>query len=180
MTETSKPETARKIESYIRDNPGVHFSGIVEGLGTAPGQTQYHVFDLLDVGDVVSLKLYGRAHYYLPEYDDSEWEKGALALLRRETPRDVVVYLVNADADADGVKPADVADSLGIARSTLEYHLDRLVEQDIVKKTREENRVRLELEKPEKTVEMLVEVEPPISETMVDRFMRLVDNVMDE
>lgn len=171
-------ETAREIENYIHTNPGVHFSGIVDGLGTAPGQTQYHVFNLIDSGTVVFRKLYGRTHYYPPNLDS--WEQGALALLRRETTRDILIYLVRKNEYGRGVPPGEVADTHCIARSTLEWHLDHLMEQDLVTKNRIDNRVYLELREPKRIVELIGEIEPSVSEKMVDRFIRLFEGMTEE
>jgi DNA-binding MarR family transcriptional regulator len=74
-----------------------------------------------------------------------------------------------------------VAEGLGVARSTLEYHLDRLVEQDLVEKQRgDDDRVALALARPSETLRLLAEVEPSMPERMVDRFTRLLDSLLAE
>lgn len=171
-------ETARLIEGYVQENPGVHFSGIVDGLGTAPGQTQYHLRALVGSDELVKQDLYGRTHYYPPAY--GEWERGALALLRRETARDVLLYLFERSVVGEEVGPRGVADALGIARSTLEWHLDHLVEQNVVVKRRVGNRVYLRLTEPERTIELLREIQPSVPGRLVDRFIRLVDGMLEE
>lgn len=77
--------------------------------------------------------------------------------------------------------PATVADDLGIARSTLEWHLDHLTEQDLVQKQRDSrNRVTLVLARPTETATLLRKITPSLPERMVDRFTRLVDNLLSE
>lgn len=164
-----------RIRGYVASHPGIHFNQLARDLDLATGQLQYHLKKLRRTGDVVSESLYGRTHYYTPEYD--EWERGAVAVLRRETARDVLLYLIEAGPTA----PDPVADTLGIARSTLEWHLDHLVEQDLVEKRRDERgRVTLVLARPEETAAMLRLIEPSIPERLVDRFTRLVDNLVGE
>ncbi|WP_121821012.1 winged helix-turn-helix transcriptional regulator [Halostella salina] len=164
-----------RIADRIADDPGIHFNELVRSLDLAPGQVQHHVKRLLDTDRIVRAHLYGRTHYYPPAVD--EWERRALALCRRETARDTLAALV-----VDGPqRPADVAEDLGIARSTLEYHLDRLVEAGLVRKERDERgRVTLVLDDPERTVHLLETVEPSVSDRLVDRFTRLVDNLLAE
>jgi DNA-binding MarR family transcriptional regulator len=73
-----------------------------------------------------------------------------------------------------------VAEDLGIARSTLEWHLDHLVEQDVAEKKRDERgRVTLVLTRPAATVELLAAVSPSLPERFVDRFARLVDGLLE-
>ncbi|WP_458206084.1 winged helix-turn-helix transcriptional regulator [Haladaptatus sp. NG-SE-30] len=168
-------ETRSRIERCVESRPGVHFNDLVRRSGFAPGQVQYHLRDLLADNRLTSEHLYGKTHYYPPEYD--EWQRSALALLRRETARDVLVSLL----EHESARPATLADELGIARSTLEWHVDHLVKQDLVEKRRDEkNRVRLVPTRPEETARLLAVVTPSLPERMVDRFTRLVDDLLAE
>ncbi|ADD04528.2 ArsR family transcription regulator [Natrialba magadii ATCC 43099] len=167
--------TRRQIRTHVQDNAGIHFNELVRESEFAPGQVQYHIRRLLAADELVRSEFYGRTHYYPPEYD--EWERATLALFRRETARDIVVHLI----EHEPATPAAVADTLGIARSTLEYHLDRLVEQGVVEKTYDErNRVTLRLANAEGTGRLLSTVEPTVPDRLVDRFTRLVDGLLDE
>lgn len=168
-------ETRDSIAAHVRAHPGVHFNELVRRLDLAPGQVQHHLKTLLSRDLIVSERLYGRTHYYPPEYD--VWDRQALALLRRETARDIIAVLL----DAGPSRPATVADDLDIARSTLEWHLDRLIDRRLVTKRRDShNRVTLVLSQPEETVRLLREADPTLLARMVDRFTRLVDRLLTE
>lgn len=168
-------ETRDRIADHVRTRPGVYFNELVRALDLAPGQVQYHVRRLRKAETVIAADLYGQTHYYSPEYD--AWERGTLALLRRETAADVVAVLVLEGP----LSPNVVAARVGIARSTLEWHLDRLVEQGLVEKRRDErNRVTLAPAQPERTAALLKRVHPSLPERMVDRFTRLVDSLLSE
>lgn len=167
-------ETRSRIADAVINRPGIHFSKIVRSLDLAPGQVQYHLERLQNDDSVVVERLYGQTHYYPPTYD--EWERRSLALLRRETAGDIVAHLlVNGPS-----RPTTVADDLDIARSTLEWHLDRLVEHDLVEKRREGNPLTLAVATPEETLDLLRTVEPPLRGRLVDRFTRLVDRLLAE
>ena len=84
--------TRERIAAHVAREPGVHFNELVRALDLAPGQTQYH----LDRLDLTADEWFGRTHYYPPGYN--EWERAALALLRRETAADIVSVLL-----ADGL-----------------------------------------------------------------------------
>lgn len=164
-----------RIYQYVAGHPGVHFNELGRELDLATGQLQHHLKKLRRADEVVAESLYGRTHYYTPEYDD--WERGAVAVLRRETARDVLLYLIEEGPSA----PAPVAADLDIARSTLEWHLDHLIEQGLVGKRRDDRgRVTLTLSRPAATADLLRSIEPSMPERLVDRFTRLVDNLVGE
>jgi hypothetical protein len=66
-------ETRTRTADHIRTHPGIHFNALVRALDLAPGQTQYHLKRLLADNTVVAEHLYGRTHYYPPDYND--WER---------------------------------------------------------------------------------------------------------
>lgn len=166
-------ETRRRIANAIQFHPGIHFNELVRTLDLAPGQVQYHLKQLEDGNEILEEPIYGQTHYYPVEYDG--WERRALALLRRETAGDIVAYLLVNEA----TRPARLADDLEIARSTLEWHLDRLVIHDLVKKQRADGRVTVSLGAPEATVRLLREADPTLQERLVGRFTRLVDRLLE-
>ena len=167
-------ETRRQIRRHVHANAGIHFNELVRESEYAPGQIQYHVRRLLADDELVRNEFYGQTHYYPPEYD--EWERAALALFRRETVREIVVYLI----EYEPTDPATVADELDLARSTLEYHLGRLVDHDVVDKRYDDrNHVTLRLANPDRTAPLLSAVEPTVPDRLVDRFSRLVDSLLD-
>jgi len=158
------------IADHVRAEPGVHFNELVRELDLAPGQTQYHLRRL----NVTSEERFGRTHYFPPGYD--EWERGALALLRRETAADVVAVLL-----ADGpLSAGETADSVGIARSTLSWHRDRLEAAGLVETWPDRGRTLLAVEQPERTARLLDRADPSLPDRLVDRFTRLVDNLVGE
>lgn len=162
-----------RIHEYIATHPGQHFNALARTLDLAPGQVQYHLKKLRRREQVVEERLYGRTHYYTPEYDARE--RQAIAVMRRETAREILFYLLEHGPS----DPDSVADALGVARSTLEWHLDHLVERTPVEKERDEyNHVTLVVSDPTETVRLLEEIGPSLSDRMVDRFTRLVDDLL--
>lgn len=163
----------RRLEHAITTHPGIHFNGLVRELELARGQVQFHLRHLLGEGSIEQASLYGRTHYFPPGV--GAFERGALAVLRRETARDIMVILL----DEGPTRPAAVSDALGIARSTLAWHVDHLVEQGLVEKDRSGGRVTLVPTRATETVRLLAAIEPSLPERMVDRFTRLVDQFLD-
>ncbi|QCC51971.1 winged helix-turn-helix transcriptional regulator [Halapricum salinum] len=167
-------DTRDKVISQIRQRPGIHFNELVRTLDLAPGQVQYHLKKLRRAAVVVEEPLYGKTHYYTTEY--GAWERRALAVLHRETAREILVHLLTNGRS----RPGAVAERLDVARSTLEWHLDHLVEQDLVEKERgQRNHVTLSVSHPEETARMLRLVNPSLADRLLDRFTRLVDGLLD-
>lgn len=168
-------EHRSRIADAVDEVPGIHFSALVRRLDLAPGQVQYHLRELLDDNGFVAESLYGRTHYYPAEVDPRE--RRVLAVVRRETAADVLASLAHRSPAA----PDEVAEDVGIARSTLEYHLDRLVEVGVVEKRRDDRgRVTLAPVDPEVTARLLRETDPSLPARMADRFERLVDDLLPE
>ena len=164
-----------EILDCVDDNPGIHFNELVRSVSLATGQVQYHMYRLLEDGEIDDADLYGRTHFYPTGFPEED--RGALALLRRETAREIVVYLVENGES----RPDDVADALGIARSTFEWHAGRLAEQGLVEKRHgDDGRVTVSAVDEERTVEMLSEISPSLSEKLVDRFVTMVDRMLEE
>ena len=173
MSENADPQNA--IVDCVSENPGIHFNELVRSVDMATGQVQYHMYRLVEGDEVDDASLYGRTHYYPADYP--EGDRGAVALLRRETAREVVVYLIENGES----RPGEIADSLDIARSTLEWHLGRLGEQDLVEKDRgDSGRVTVSPVEEERTVEMLSDISPSLPDRLVDRFMTMVDRMLEE
>jgi predicted transcriptional regulator len=161
------------ITRCIHRSPGIHFNELVRELDRSPEQVQRDLGKLREDGSFVSVSLYGQTHYYPPKFD--AWERGALAMLRRETAREKLIYLYEEGSS----RPDDVTNAVGIARSTLEWHLGRLVETELVRKHREDDgRVVLELSRPDELEELLSEIRPLLPDRLLDRTTRLLDHIL--
>jgi predicted transcriptional regulator len=170
-------KTRSRIRDCISRQPGIHFNGISRELDIATGQTQYHLRKLRRADKLEKESIAGRTHYYPPTY--SPWERRAIALLRRETTREIVLFVLRNEP----VAPATLADQLDLARSTVEGHLSQLVEHDIARKEEmdgDSSRVVVTLPDDEGIYRLLREIEPRLLDRVVDRFSRLADNLLEE
>jgi predicted transcriptional regulator len=163
-------DVRREIRQHVLAHPGVHFNELTRQLDIATGQAQYHLRRLRDGGDVETEPLRGRTHYFPEGYD--AWERRALALLRRETAREIIVFALEAGEPRE----ARIAEELDVARSTVAWHVSALVEADVAEKCYDERgRVRVCLQRREEVYDLLDEISPSLPDRLVDRFTRLVD-----
>lgn len=166
--------TESRLLAHVSKNPGIHFNALTRDLDLTPDKLQRLARDLESGGDLVVEQLYGKTHFYAGDHD--EWERRALALLRRETSRDVLLYLL----EADRASSSDVADAVGIARSTLEWHSERLIDAGLVEKRRDGRVVELVVTRPNEVRELLPAVEPLLPERWIDRTTRLFDQLFED
>ncbi|MCL9817173.1 winged helix-turn-helix transcriptional regulator [Natronocalculus amylovorans] len=167
-------DTRTQIYQRIENEPGIHFNALVRELEFAPGQVQHHIKRLLRSERVIKEPRDGRTHYFVPTFEP--WERCLLTRYRRETSRDILLYLLSEGPST----PTAVSESVGIARSTLSWHTDRLVADEIVEKERDiRGHVTLSLSDPERTAALLEAVTPRPTERATDRFTRLFDGLLD-
>ncbi len=168
-------ETRSRVRDCIYHKPGIHFNGISRELDIATGQTQYHLRQLCTDGRVTKEEVSGQTHYYPPTY--SAWERGVIALLRRETSREIIMFLLRNEETT----PAAISDRLDLARSTVEWHLTRLVDHEIVdKRSTDSGNTVLALRHSEDVYRLLREIEPRLVDRLSDRFARLTDSLLDD
>lgn len=170
-------ETRARIQQCVHREPGIHFNEISRRLEIATGQTQYHLRRLQRDDRVTREEVCGRTHFYPPTY--SSWERETIALLRRETTREIIASLLRNDP----VYPAVLAEQLDIARSTVEWHLSNLVTHNIAEKRTVTDsgtdRTVVTLTEPDAVYRLLREVEPGFTDKLVDRFTRLADELLE-
>lgn len=165
-------DTRTRIRRHVRDTPGVHFNRVGRDLDIATGQVQYHLRRLVRDDELAVERIGGRVHYFDQSFDP--WERRALAFLRRETARGILVRL-HAD---DPKRPKTLADDLDLARSTISWHVSTLVENGIVEKSADRP-MTIELSRPDRTAELLEMASSSLPDRLVDRFIRTVDSVLD-
>lgn len=165
-------ETRDRIRRHVVSSPGIHFNQLGRELNLATGQLQYHLHRLLRADAIVAESIGGRTHYYEPRFD--QWERRAIAYLRRETARAVLVTLL-----AEGQsRPATIADRLDLARSTVSWHLSKLRDHGLVERS-DERPTTYAVTYPERTARLLEELSPRVHDRFVDRFIRTLDGYFD-
>lgn len=166
--------TRSNLLAHVSENPGVHFNALVRELDVTPDKLQRLTRDLEADGELVAEQLYGKTHFYTDAHD--EWERRALALIRRETSREILFYLL----EVERARPDDVTDHVGIARSTLEWHCERLVDAGLVEKRRDGRTVELVVVTPDEIRELLSSIRPGLPERWIDRTTRLFDQLFED
>jgi predicted transcriptional regulator len=119
--EESDSDVPEAIAGYVAATPGVHFSKLRDELKLGTGETQHHLRELERDGAVESRKD-GDYRRYFPAGRFDEFEQVALGYLRRETPRGMLVELLEEPDTSAG----ELADRLDVSRPTVSKYAAKL------------------------------------------------------
>jgi len=114
VASASESDAPDAITGYVSATPGAHFSKIRDDLKLGTGETQHHLRDLEDEGVLESRKD-GEYRRFFPADQFSEFEQVTLGYLRRETPRGLLIALLE-EPDASG---SEIAERLDVSRPTV-------------------------------------------------------------
>ncbi|GLI45839.1 winged helix-turn-helix transcriptional regulator [Methanoculleus bourgensis] len=128
-----------RIYACIRDHPGITPTEIARATGINRGTTRYHLSRLREAGLVSAVNRDGRVGYFRRGYDATS--KTICCHLRNNTRREILALLL----EEPGVTQSEVADTIGVARSTVAWHMRRLVADGLVGANRDGRTVRYAL-----------------------------------
>ena len=163
-------ENRRYIYEHILMNPGVHLRKICKETGLAMGDTQHHLFVLEKEGRIKSRKIGQQKHrHYYPTTLINEQHELILAFLRRDTARDILIYLI----EHAGSTQSDIANFKNLSAPTINWHMSRLIEAGVVIGNREWKTVRYFIKDPESLIDSLKNYFPAVWSSLSDRFAKL-------
>ena len=125
------PKNKVRVYDYIKNHPGSHLRQISKELDMAPSDTQYWCNRLQKMALVRSRRL-GLYRTYYPASILGERHENILAILQQETPRIIVLYLI----ENSGASQKDIAQHTGFAAATISWHMSRLIEFGLVYSSR--------------------------------------------
>ena len=119
--EERNTDTPEAIVGYVSATPGAHFSKIRDDLKLGTGETQHHL-RRLERDDIVESRKDGDYRRYFPAGRFDEFEQVALGYLRRETPRGMMIALLQDPETTAG----ELADHLSVSRPAISKYAAQL------------------------------------------------------
>jgi len=113
-----------KILDFIITNPSSHLRKIKKNLGFSMGTIQYYLAMLEKEGKIKSIKTKFYKNYYHVDESDEE----ILSVLNLDSPRSIVMYLIQHEPSTH----KEIANGVGLSSSTVSWHMKRLIELQIV------------------------------------------------
>ena len=121
--------TRKKIYETVVLNPGLHFRELQRRVNMPTGVLSYHLDVLCKRGLIVE-KREGRYVRYFPNTSMTVEERKLMSLLRNAVLREILIFLLTRERASHG----EITQYLGLAPSTVSYHLNRLVKNDVLSK----------------------------------------------
>ena len=122
-----KVEIRRKIYNYILKSPGLHERELARALDIPLSTLDYHLH-YLEARDLIATSIEGGYTRYYIRGKSSIRDKKLLAILRQNVPRRILMYLLLHPRALHKT----LCDHLGLTPSTVSFHLNKLVELNII------------------------------------------------
>lgn len=155
----------RRIVECVEANPGLHLRGIAEQMDVALSTLEYHTYQLLRTGHLVTREDAGYKAFYPAEGMDRR-DKDILYLLRQEGPRRICAHVLLHQ----GCTPKDLKEALQTSGATLSFHLKKLLEGGVVRDEKAGRTKHLFIDDDERVANVLVTYRKSFVDDAVDRF----------
>lgn len=156
-------ESRRRLFQHLRRNPGQFLRELQRELGMGMGVLEHHL-DLLVRQGLVTVEVDGQKRFYPVEV--AAPDRTLLGFLRQAIPRQVLMAL------ASGPLPrGEVVARLGLAPSTVQYHLQRLADSGLVSVQKGGRDAVYQLERTDDVVRLLVWYRSSFLDRLVDAFV---------
>jgi predicted transcriptional regulator len=160
------------IYQYVKDYPGSHLRKISKHLSLGLGNIQYHLEALEKTGMIKSRKISIYKVYYDVGVLGGRHES-ILAILQQETPRSILLYLI----ENPGATQTEIATFVGCSAPTVVWHMSNLTKNGLVKHRRDGKFMKYHIKGNLKEITSLIKSYHP---TMWDRLSgRLADLFLD-
>ena len=168
MSEGLELESRRRIYDFLVANPGVHLRRIGQALGMSTGMLSYHL-GYLERNGVLKSEEDGHRKRYFIARAFVEVQRRILGVLRQDVPRKIVLeLLVHGDRTF-----AELQASVDVSKSTLSYHLQKLMQRDLLVRTKRERESVFSIKDLEEVRKLLLANRSSFHDGAVERFADL-------
>ena len=170
MTDVFDLETRQRIYRLIAKHPGLNLSKIAELLHMNIPLVDYHTLFLEQNEFITIIKEGGFKRYYIRDQISSR-DRRLLGVLRQEIPLRIVLFLLDHPVS----KHKDILQNFDLAPSTLTYHLNKLVKNQVICLQKSEVDVGYTLVNEKELIRFLLQYKPSkvlkrFKETWADDF----------
>jgi predicted transcriptional regulator len=155
MEEVLELEIRRKIYNLILKNPGLHARKIAEILSLQGQLCDYHLL-YLERNEIVSAIKEEGFRRYFPTGKLGFADRKRLSILRKETPLKIIVFLIKNPFSTH----KEILEQLNVVKSTLSYHLTKLLNNGIITIHIQEGEKRYTLTNEKEIIALLIKYKP--------------------
>lgn len=120
----------RRIYECVTTHAGAHLRDVARRCTMPLGTSLYHL-DYLETAGLIVSRRDGRYKRYFAAHAIGRREKEVLSLLRHDAPRRLIEALLARGPSTQ----RELCDAVGVSRSTVSFHLNRLVVDQVVTRT---------------------------------------------
>jgi predicted transcriptional regulator len=154
-TSTLNQPTRLEIYTFLKNNPGIHFRGICDGLGLSVGVVQHHLYVLEHAG-LVTVYTDGQNKRYFESHTYTPSQMTLFSLLRHKTAAKILTTLIQNGE----VLHRDVAKSTGISSQALTWQMNQLKKTGLINAEKEGVNVKYQLsEASTNTLRLMLKIE---------------------
>lgn len=155
----------RRVYECVTANPGAHLRDVARRCSMPLGTGLYHL-DFLETAGLVVSRRDGRYKRYFGSHSMGRREKEVMSLLRHDAPRRLVEALLERGPSTQ----RELCAAIGVSRSTVSFHLTRLVTDAVAIRTPRRPEAVYEVAEPAMARELLAIVvdAPAPSSSAVD------------
>ncbi|RLF51202.1 MAG: transcriptional regulator [Thermoplasmata archaeon] len=159
-------ETRKKIYDLISKSPGLHKREIARELNMSLSTIDYHLH-YLEKRAIVVAKMDGKyKRYFIAEKTEAE-DKRIMPLLRQETPRRIIIFLLQNPKAIH----KEICKHVKKAPSTVSFHLKKLIEAGILEEISLGKEKAYVVRTPEKIADLLITYRSTFLDKAVDKFV---------
>ena len=115
-----------QLQQIIEENPGIQFRGIMRSSGLKNGVLSHYLGKLEKSGIIKVMRGPRQSRFYPPQI--TEEESIVIKALRKQTPRDLLLALI----ENDGLEFSQLVKAVKKSPSTVSLYLSQIVEDGLV------------------------------------------------
>ena len=157
-------EARKRVYEYVQRFPGLHLREIARGVGMETNHAKYHLRYLEKHGLLSSRREQGYWRFFAKEEGSlglreamAPQEKTVLALLRQPIPLHAILLLL----EQENLSAEELRGKMGVAHSTLLYHLDKLERAGVLASDRAGRERRFRLVDRDRIAAQVTRFRPP-------------------
>ncbi|MBD3198113.1 MAG: winged helix-turn-helix transcriptional regulator [Candidatus Lokiarchaeota archaeon] len=127
LAEIFENEIRKKIIKAILENPGIHTNELLRELDLAKGQLQWHLEILLS-NNIIKTKKLGQYTTFYSKLKNNHLDYTKILISKSDTTSNIL-YLIKKNP---GINSKTISETLNLSRSSVKYHIDKLVKNKII------------------------------------------------
>jgi predicted transcriptional regulator len=160
-----------KILKYVNEIPGIRYRELLRMIGVSNGVLSYHLRFLDNTGRIRVNRVNKRVTRYF-SYDVSAHESYVIGLLRQETTRKIIIYIL----ENGSCGYHNIMRHTGKVASTISWHMARLKAANIIKVHKQNEYTYCEIGMDRLILqELLSKYKTDFTEKVIDNYVDMIN-----